>query len=199
MELDELSLVRTELNEIEQVTSIKLLARGVFIPKTAEYTDIEIATENIYRIRGAADWAIIDLLMTARDRYGESYSQLVDLTQISTGTLYNMHMVWRHFPTPDLRKWDLSFSHYQAVAVDYLDYETKSYILQQAYDNGLTRDEVREIVQGYGPNKVIEKSFSKEAFVSRIKGLLMWAKNNNAPDDLLDALEELLKEYIEEK
>jgi hypothetical protein len=90
--------------------------------------------------------------------------------------------------------WDLSPSHYAAVAVNYIDDETRAAILQQAFDEGLSRDRVRDIMRGYGPN-VVTPVFSKEAFVTRLEMLINWAEANDAPDELMEVVREFFNDF----
>ena len=182
-----------ELVPLEQL-GISLAVRGANIPKDLTFEQAEDAIAIVSRLRGSTYWALADLIASSIGKWGEQYSQLIETTQMSQGTLANMLSVWRKFPTHDDRQWDLSPSHYSAVAVNYIDDDTRAAILQQAFDEGLSRDKVRDIVKGYGPN-VITPVFSKEAFVTRLEMLINWAEANDAPNELMGVIREFFNDF----
>lgn len=182
-----------ELVPLEEI-GISLAVRGANIPKDLTFEQAEDAIAIVSRLRGSTYWALADLIASSIGKWGEQYSQLIEATQMSQGTLANMLSVWRKFPTHDDRQWDLSPSHYAAVAVSYIDDETRAMILQQAFDEGLNRDKVRDIVRGYGPN-VVTPEFSKEAFVTRLEMLINWAEANDAPNELMEIVREFFNDF----
>ena len=182
-----------ELIPLEE-TGVSLAVRGANIPKDLTIEQAGDAIAILSRLRGTAYWALADLIAESAGRWGSMYDQLIEATQMSQGTLANMLSVWRRFPEQADRMWDLSPSHYAAVAVNYIDDETRAAILQQAFDEGLSRDRVRDIMRGYGPN-VVTPVFSKEAFVTRLEMLINWAEANDAPDELMEVVREFFNDF----
>ena len=182
-----------ELIPLEE-TGVSLAVRGANIPKNLTIEQAEDAIAILSRLRGSTYWALADVIAASVGKWGERYAQLIEATQMSQGTLANMLSVWRRFPTQEDRIWDLSPSHYAAVAVNYIDDETRAAILQQAVDEGLSRDRVRDIMRGYGPN-VVMPAFSKEAFVTRLEMLINWADANDAPDELMRVVREFFNDF----
>lgn len=175
-------------------TGVSLAVRGANIPKDLTFEQAEDAIAIITRLRGSTYWALADVIAASVGKWGEQYAQLIEATQMSQGTLANMLSVWRRFPEQIDRMWDLSPSHYAAVAVNYIDDETRAAILQQAFDEGLSRDRVRDIMRGYGPN-VVMPVFSKEAFVTRLEMLINWAEANDAPNELMEVIREFFNDF----
>lgn len=185
--------MNNELIPLEQ-TGINLAVRGAEIPKDLTFDQAQNAVALLTRLGSTAKWGLADLISVSMGRWGEQYSQLIDATQMSRGALANLLYVWRVFPTIKSRKWDLSVGHYVSVCPSHIEQGIKESILQQAVDEGLSRDEVREIVKGYGPN-IITPKFSKESFVNRFQALIDWADRNDAPEDLMRTVRELLTEF----
>lgn len=179
-------------------TGVVLGIRGASIPTNITYEQAESAVQTLTRLDASVKWALIDVIAMSRGAWGEMYDQMIEATQLSPGTLANMMNVWLRFQRPEDRLWDLSFSHYTAVAVDTLDPETRGYILDMAVDGGLSRDQVRDIVKQYGPNPIVTPPFSKEVFVGKIQKLIEWAEANDAPDSLVAAVKELFKEFTQQ-
>jgi len=175
-------------------TGVVMGTRGAIIPIDITFSDAESAAYALVRIGAASKWSYIDLLMTAEHLFGEASAQLLEARYAHPNSISNLRHVWRHFPTAESRGWDVSLSHYQAVAVSYLDRDIQEAILQSAEDNGLSRDEVRDMVAGYSPNP-IHVPFAREAFVHQIGTLILWARDHGAPDDILNTVEPLFNEY----
>ena len=178
-------------------TGITLSPRGANIAKDLTFDQAGNAISVLTRLGSSSRWALADVIASSIGKWGEKYIELIEVTQMSQFTLANILSVRRRYPTQEHRLWDVSFSHYTAAAVEYIDDETRYAILQQAQDEGLSRDEVRDIVRGYGPLSVIP-TFSKEAFVTRLDHLLSWAEANKAPDELMQVIRDMLAEFKED-
>ena len=182
-----------KLLTLEQA-GISLAERGANIPKDLTFEQAENAVALLTRLGGSVKWALADVIAASLGKFGEQYAQLIDTTQLSQGSLQNILYTYRRFPTHESRAYSLSFSHYTAVAVDYLESEDRAAILQQAVDEGLSREQVRDIVRGYGP-EIVVPAFSKEAFISRLDHLIGWAESNGAPSELLDSFKEIFSDF----
>ena len=178
-------------------TGIDLEIMGAKIPGDITFEQAGDAIALLTRLGNSARWALADVIAMSVGSWSESYIHLIDSTQLSQGTLQNILYVWRRFPTIESRQWDVSFSHYTACSPDYLTDEDRAAILQQAVDEGLSREQTRDIVRGYGPEIVIP-TFSKEAFVTRLDHLLDWAAANGAPEELLDTVREMFSDFKKE-
>ena len=185
-----------ELITLEDV-GINLTPMGAEVPTDLTIEGAGIAIHLLTRIGNSARWALADVSAMSMGKFGEQYIQLIEATQMSQGSLQNLMYVWRKFPTIESREWDLSLSHYTAVCADYLTPDDRAAILQYAYDEGLSRDQTRDIVKGYGP-VVVMPTFSKEAFITRLDHLISWAESNGAPDELLSAIKELFSDFKKE-
>ena len=180
-------------------TGISLVVRGAVFNKDITYEEAHAAASQLVRLGHAVRWALVDVLMMSEGKWGEKYAQMLDMTQMSIGSLRNLMYVWNVFPRPEMRIWDLSISHYLAVCPSHIPYELKEELLQRAEDEQLSRDELRDIVKGYGPYDIIPAVFSREAFTIRVQDLIDWASGNGAPEDLIEAVIELFREFKESK
>lgn len=178
-------------------SGISLSPMGANIPSEITYEQAEEAIRTLTRLGGAVTWALADTIAMSMGTWGSMYDQMMEATQLSQGTLQNMMTVWRRFPTLDSRLWDLSFSHYRAVSVDYIDNETRAVILEHAEEKGLSRDAVRDIVKAYGPRPIVQP-FSKEVFIGKLSKLIEWAEGNDAPPELIEAVKELFRDFKQE-
>ena len=182
-----------KLLTLEQA-GISLAERGANIPKDLTFEQAESAVALLTRLGSSVKWALADVIAISLGKFGEQYAQLIDTTQLSQGSLQNILYTYRRFPTHKSRAYRVSFSHYTVVCPDYLTDEDRAAILQQAEDEGLSREQVRDIVKGYGP-EIIVPVFSKEAFISRLDHLVGWAESNGAPQELLDSFREIFADF----
>jgi len=98
--------------------------------------------------RGIA-WAVGDWLATGEHKFGEMYAQAMDTTGLSLGRLRNLKSLADRVPYEN-RVSTLSLSHHEAVAP--FSHEVQRKLLTLADENGIDRNEMREIaaeVHGY--------------------------------------------------
>lgn len=88
-------------------------------------------------------WAIGDLLNEAEKQYGETYAQIEGATGMSVPDLMNCKSISSKFEIS--RRREISWSHHQAVSG--LAPEKQDEILELAVSDGLTREQVRDIVR----------------------------------------------------
>lgn len=87
----------------------------------ATYEDWSSHIEALSALGERVQFWIGDALITGEDRFPDRYSQMVDSTQLSRGTLHNFAWVARRFP-PHRRRSNahgeplLSFNHYRVIA-----------------------------------------------------------------------------------
>jgi len=179
-------------------TSIQMGERGAVIPSNVTFDDAYAAALTVLQIKSASQWAFIDIYLRSEELFGEESSQMLEDRYTHPGSVANLRHTHKHFPTMASRRWNLGVSHYSAVAVSYLTQEQKELILQEAVDNGLSRDGVRQIVAGYSPNP-IRTPFQKEVFIQQVTNLITWAVEHDVPAELIEMVEVLFKEYRGEK
>lgn len=88
-------------------------------------------------------WKVVDWLLHAERRWGETYHQFAEASGFSRGALMNYASVGAR--TIEARRPELSFSHHQAVAS--LPTQAQRALLDAAYQQDWTRDETREQVR----------------------------------------------------
>lgn len=88
-------------------------------------------------------WKVVDWLLHAERRWGETYHQFAEASGFSRGALMNYASVGAR--TIEARRPELSFSHHQAVAS--LPTPAQRVLLQASLDHEWTRDELRAQVQ----------------------------------------------------
>lgn len=91
-------------------------------------------------------FVIGDWLAFGERTYGEKYVQAVELTGYATQTMYNAKFTCDHVPQEIRRPDTLSFDHHAAVAS--LPVEKQIELLDEAEEQGWTRDELRANVRG---------------------------------------------------
>lgn len=188
-------------NQLQVIDNNKLqiYERGSYL---APNTTIEEAADMLLgldRIRDVTQWAKIDLLVEARRRWGDDYAQVFN-DQYSLRSITNLARVHRYFPTMGSRKWDLTFSHYRAVANDTLNDEERVMLLEEAIEHGLGSDAFSRHVQEYKAERdgvEEEVRFNAFHFAVNVRALYNWARSNGAPADLLENVEPMLLTYEE--
>lgn len=106
----------------------------------------ETLFDNYHMIEGAAIsimWIIGDWLNFGERKYGEMYAQAIDNTRFSISTLRNAKFVASKIPFT-LRREDISFSHYQAMAS--LDVRALPGVIRQIREKDLTVSDTKRLV-----------------------------------------------------
>lgn len=180
--------------QLEIPGTIKIVPNGALIER-ASLEEIGIALQILPRISSGARWALIDVLLYADTVYGDTYTQYVDETQMSYGTLANLRWLGRYFPAPCSRKWDLSQSHYMATCASYIEEKVRDEILTEAESAGLGRDWVRQQVIAYSEKGEIQARYSPIKFYHKVALLFAWARNNGLPYEIEEDLEHFLEMF----
>lgn len=102
---------------------------GIEFAGDIPYEQWERLMSTVSHMEMAAQWAIGDALNYGASRYGEKYSQAIEVTGHSYQALANYSWVARNVP-PDVRRPGLSWTHHRAVAK--LDPQAQDTILRQA-------------------------------------------------------------------
>jgi len=94
---------------------------------------------------------IADILRQEFVVYGDTYTDAIEITGLSQGTLRNWVSVSGILSAPGDRRSDLGFEHHVQVAVKDLDSVKRRVILSQAAEDRLTVKQTRALVQTYRP------------------------------------------------
>lgn len=100
----------------------------------------------LWTVHNAIQWAIGDWVEYGKTHYGEKYSQALDITRYTEGTLYNFGYVARNIETSRRRE-NLSWTHHAAVAS--LEPDAQDTLLDIAESQQMGRDELRDEVKRY--------------------------------------------------
>ncbi len=107
-----------------------------------EYAEIGLGISRMYR---AAPWWVGDWVNYGEDYFGEKFAQAVAETGLANETIMNYSRVARRVPRDRRTGEPLTFSHHEAVAS--LEPEDQLKYLEQAVEEGLTRDELRAVIR----------------------------------------------------
>jgi len=94
---------------------------------------------------GKSLWEIADWVLFGEETYGKRYEDALEITGLDYQTLRNMkHVAERVYR----RRYELSFAHHAEVA-SFRDTEIQDLLLDQAVENGWSRNELRDAAQKY--------------------------------------------------
>lgn len=116
------------------------------MPPNATEEDCEQVIQMVSYLEDAAPWWRGDAILQAEALHGEKYAQWVDIFCASEGYLRNLVWVCSVFP-PEDRHPGRSYKHHQAVA-SVPDRERRLALLEEAYQEGLSADELYERALG---------------------------------------------------
>jgi len=125
----------------------ELKPTGLIINGQPTFEAYELAMDTLRYIEGSIQWWLGDLLNAVEKDYGEMYSQLVDETDYTRGTLRNSKWVASVFDL-SCRHDNLPFSYHQEVATLMKDdLETASELLDMAETETWKLKELRQAVK----------------------------------------------------
>ena len=135
---------------LPQCPSFTLTRTGLRVQGVPTYAEWEQAGQQLFGLGNATAWAVGDWLLYGEGRgdWGETYSQAIDLTKRSYGSLVQCARVSRAF-TCDARFANVSWSHHQAVVS--LPPEARHVLLERAAAEQWTRDDLRACVRDQQP------------------------------------------------
>jgi hypothetical protein len=110
--------------------------------KNMSYVKWEEAGKMMGAIGAALTWYVADWLRHGEDRYGEKFSQALEVTQRDEKTLLTWLRVARGVD-PDRRRWELKFAHHELVSA--LDPDVQNYWLNRAVEGDLKPNNEREM------------------------------------------------------
>lgn len=119
------------------------------LPQQLSYDQWEKVGRELQRAERAVMWWIGDWLAYGEKRYGETYTQAVELTGRSEEKLQQAKWVSTNIENLRRRKL-LSWSHHYEVAS--LEPDEQDALLSEAEKRGLSRNDLRKLVRGYKEN-----------------------------------------------
>lgn len=187
----------------KQIEGVKSVERGLIVTDGKALTDetLQDAFDFLFNVESDSIWAQLDLYAFCLEIRLDPFDY-IDPTQISQATLNNRMVAWRTFPTPQSRRWRLSFTHYLVVSNRRLQHEDRVAIMDQAEQGGLSSDTVRELVKSYlggqeeeiiRYNPVRMHRVFTTAF-HRSRRIYEWASANGLPENLDKEFSEVMGE-----
>lgn len=120
----------------------------------ATMAELSLIGESLFAVHGASPVWIGDWLNTIEKRYGETYTQAVEITKLDVDTLAHYKSVMGRVP-PTNRVEGLNYSHYRCVAK--LPPEDQRPRLQTALDLNLTVSQFRQHIRDYYGEEAVPK------------------------------------------
>lgn len=138
------------MNDLALNEKVELTPVGATFLPGIPYQDMEAFVAWTCGLRRASIAALGDALNYAEMEYGETYAQLETVTGLTPGYLANVKYVFGKVPIEN-RVEGLGMSYLQVVAP--LPVEEQRAWLEIAACESLTRDELRELVNGKSPKE----------------------------------------------
>lgn len=113
---------------------------GMQVKRQPTYDEWEAFGRELWSYKQAIQWCIGDWLNYGEKHYGDTYTQAIDMTNYTYGTLANYASVAREFP-PERRREDVSFTNHQELAP--LDTDEQDIFLNAIESKQATRDDIR--------------------------------------------------------
>jgi N6-adenosine-specific RNA methylase IME4 len=121
----------------------KITIVGLELPETLSFEEWQGIGETLKGVERSLMWWIGDWLRYGERRYGETYAQAMDSTELAYQTLVNAKNVASKFES-NRRRLNLSWGHHAEVAA--LDGPEADALLDEAQRDGLSRNELRRRV-----------------------------------------------------
>lgn len=138
---------------------------GMDIPESTSFDDWVSLGDQLRSIERSVMWWIGDWLRFGERRYGETYTQAIEVTGLSYGTLAQAKYVSGAYDISS-RLENLPWKHHQTAAA--LPALERQHALQQASDNGWSAAELREHVQSSrgvaGPGSPLPATYEPRKF-----------------------------------
>lgn len=113
--MSEYPVAYTSGQQVTMADGISIRPTGLTIERTLSFEEWSLLGSRLAVLGQAIQFAIGDWLNYGERRYGETYTQAVEETGYSVGSLMNMKFVASRIETSRRRE-DLSFSHHAEVA-----------------------------------------------------------------------------------
>lgn len=121
-------------------TGFNISSKGLEVTRALTFEEWKEIGGVIVTMGNASRWAKGDWLLEGRTKYPEMYAQALDGRQMSAGGVSNAMRLSERFK-PGMRTVSVSPDHYAAV-MTWNDDDAMA-MLQRAYNEGMTRDDVR--------------------------------------------------------
>jgi N6-adenosine-specific RNA methylase IME4 len=144
--MSEHGLVSQSASELTAWSGVELSATGLTFTQDVSYDEWSAIGERLQFIGKAVQFWIGDWVRYGEHRFGEKYTQAVELTGYEQGAIQNMVWVAENVDS-SLRSEELSFSHHKEVAS--LKPAAQEALLQLAEDKELTVRELRDEVRAF--------------------------------------------------
>ena len=132
-------------NALIQTGNVNLTDVGLTFNGDLQYDEWIDLMRMLVKLETAFQFAIGDALVFGEARYGEKYSQVMEVTQLSYQALANMVWVAKKVPIAN-RHADLSWTHHRVVAsVDGADQQG---LLSMAKEQGLSAADLHQHISG---------------------------------------------------
>jgi N6-adenosine-specific RNA methylase IME4 len=161
--MSEHGLVSQSASELTAWSGVELSATGLTFTQDVSYDEWSAIGERLQFIGKAVQFWIGDWVRYGEHRFGEKYTQAVELTGYEQGAIQNMVWVAENVDS-SLRSEELSFSHHKEVAS--LKPAAQEALLNLAEENKLSvrelRDEVRQFkrLETGGPTALPTRKYS---------------------------------------
>jgi hypothetical protein len=122
-----------------------LTSRSTELRKGMDYEEWRELGRGIGLKVGKSLWEIADWVLFGEETYGKRYEDALETTGLDIQTLRNMKSVAERIYR---RRYELSFAHHAEVA-SFRDTEVQELLLDQAVENGWSRNQLREAANEY--------------------------------------------------
>jgi hypothetical protein len=168
----------TNLVSVEKITLTEV---GVIFSSAPSLDELETKYHQVAAVNRGSSWALGDILAYTEWRYGEVYSQWMDISGLSYGRLANLKSLCQKVPY-HIRKAGLSISHHEAVSA--MPVQQQGHWLCMAEENGWSREELRDALRLPEPNgtqTVLSLRETVKEFISAYdsgdaEGMKQWIK-----------------------
>ena len=164
-------------NETGEVASEMVWGKvALHIPENTSFEDWNRLGETIQQMEKSVMWWIGDWLRFGESKYGEMYSQAVDVTGYAKGTLQNAKYVADRYSESSLRSELLTFEHHKIVAS--LPDDLRYQLLQQAERDNLSVRDFRQLVKEGGNDPFVSHNggnnewYTPEQFIEAARRVL---------------------------
>lgn len=129
-----------QLSKVNPDAPLVATMTGMKVKHQPTYAEWETFGRELWSYKQAIQWCIGDWLNYGEKHYGDTYTQAIDMTNYTYGTLANYASVAREFP-PERRREDVSFTNHQELAP--LDTDEQDIFLNAIETKQATRDDIR--------------------------------------------------------
>ncbi len=133
-----------------------MTSKGIIVTGEPDYDEWSAATSWAQKVEKHSPWWVVDLIKFGEAKFGEKYTQAIEVTGKAAGTLMNSVWVGEKIPI-ERRHEKLSFAHHQEVAA--LPPEEQDQWLDKAEIEDLSSKQLRQhisVAKAVASGKTIE-------------------------------------------